>query len=44
MRKVDRNDDKLIDRNEIVAAVRMIDKHVARATLRWLQVFFFYFL
>uniref|UniRef100_A0A915Q0X4 EF-hand domain-containing protein n=1 Tax=Setaria digitata TaxID=48799 RepID=A0A915Q0X4_9BILA len=37
-RKADRNGDKFIDRSEIIAAVRQVRRHVARATLRWLEL------
>ncbi|EJD75946.1 EF hand family protein [Loa loa] len=36
-RKADRNDDKFIDRTEVMAAARLVRRHVARATLRWLE-------
>ncbi|VDK83718.1 unnamed protein product [Litomosoides sigmodontis] len=36
-RKADRNGDKFIDHIEIVAAARLIQRHVAEATLRWLE-------
>ncbi|VBB26436.1 unnamed protein product [Acanthocheilonema viteae] len=35
--KADRNSDKFIDRTEIIAAVRLIQRHVEQATLRWLE-------
>uniref|UniRef100_A0A0R3RKE7 Calmodulin n=1 Tax=Elaeophora elaphi TaxID=1147741 RepID=A0A0R3RKE7_9BILA len=36
-RKADRNGDKFIDRIEIITAARLIQRHVERATLRWLE-------
>ncbi|CAG9540373.1 unnamed protein product [Cercopithifilaria johnstoni] len=36
-RKADRNGDKFIDRIEIIAAAKLVQRHVARATLRWLE-------
>ncbi|EJW84640.1 hypothetical protein WUBG_04444 [Wuchereria bancrofti] len=36
-RKADRNGDKFIDRTEIIAAARLVQRHVALATLRWLE-------
>ncbi|VDK76984.1 unnamed protein product, partial [Onchocerca ochengi] len=35
--KADHNGDKFIDRTEIIAAVRSIQRHVVRATSRWLE-------
>ncbi|KAK6101368.1 EF hand family protein [Brugia pahangi] len=36
-RKADRNGDKFIDHTEIIAAARLVQRHVALATLRWLE-------